>query len=253
MDLRELPTEPFKRHPWEIVRADFFARLLRDHVRGCALSVLDVGAGDGYLARRLLAGWPSVARLTCYDPGYDERWVAGQSGGRLAFTAVKPVGRFNLVLLLDVIEHAADDCAILAEATSLLEPGGALLLSVPAYQLLFSKHDKLLGHVRRYAPARLRGLVGELGLVLEAQGELFGSLVLPRALAKLGEVLRPEPPSTVAPRATVETALGTWQRGRLLTRAATSLLGLDAACCRLASRWHLPCAGLSTWVLALKR
>jgi hypothetical protein len=113
MDLRELPQNAFARHPWEIVRADFFARLLREHVRGNGLSALDMGAGDGFFAGRLLGQVSSIARITCFDLAYSEAWLRDKAAGptALSFTAVRPTSNFDLVVLLDVIEHVADDLA----------------------------------------------------------------------------------------------------------------------------------------------
>ncbi len=257
MDLRELPPRPFTRHPWEIVRADFLIRSLRNRVAGHGLSALDIGAGDGYLAQRLLAGLPAVARLTCFDLAYDEQWVQEKAAGdlRLTFTARKPAGQYDLVLMLDVLEHVEDDRATLREAaTDLLKPGGWMLLSVPAGQALFSRHDGILGHKRRYAPAQLRDLAKDAGLAILDHGELFASLLLPRALAKLGEVALGRHRSHASPQpAHVDTSLGTWNHGPVVTAMVTAALSLDALCSRTASQLGLPFAGLSTWVLAQRR
>ena len=254
MDLKELPARSFARHPWEIVRADFFLRLLRERIPSQTTSALDIGSGDGYFARRLLADFPSVKRLVCFDPAYHAAWLQGKAAAdpRLAFTATKPAGRFDLVLMLDVLEHVENDRATLLDGVqSFLGPGGWLLVSVPAGERLFSRHDEILGHKRRYSPARLRALVKESGLALIDGGELFASLLVPRALAKLGEVVLGREHSRASPAPPhVETSLGTWKRGPLVTSATTAALSLDALCSRLASRLHLPLAGLSTWVLA---
>jgi SAM-dependent methyltransferase len=256
MDLKELPTRAFARHPWEIVRAEFFLRLLRERVKGEELAALDIGSGDGYCAERLLAGIPRMARITCFDLAYDASWLQGPAtrDPRLLFTATKPTDNYDLVLMLDVLEHVEDDEAALSEtASNFLKQGGSLLLSVPAGQLLFSHHDEMLSHKRRYSPARLRALTAKAGLDVLDHGQLFASLLLPRALAKLSEVTRGEkrPPINCAP-ARIETSLGTWHRGPLITSAVTTALSLDAACCRLASHLHLPFWGLSTWLLAQK-
>jgi len=254
MDLKELPALSFARHPWEIVRADFFIRLLGERVTGQSLSALDIGAGDGYFAERLLADFPAVARLRCFDLAYDVAWLQGKAAGdpRLAFTATKPEGRYGLVLMLDVLEHVDDDRSALRDTvSSFLAPGGWLLVSVPAGELLFSRHDELLGHKRRYTPARLRALVEDAGLAIVERGELFSSLLAPRALAKLGELGLGRRHGKVSPvPSNIETSLGTWQRGPLVTSLVTAALSVDARCCRLATRLRLPWAGLSTWVLA---
>jgi 2-polyprenyl-3-methyl-5-hydroxy-6-metoxy-1,4-benzoquinol methylase len=257
MDLKELPARPFARHPWEIVRADFLIRCLRRRVTGHGLSALDIGAGDGYLAQRLLAGLPAVARLTCFDLAYDADWVRERAAGdpRLSFIAHKPAAEHDLVLMLDVLEHVEDDLATLREtAASLLKAGGWMLLSAPAIPALFSRHDELLGHRRRYAPARLRDLARDAGLAIVEHGELFASLLLPRAAAKLSEVLvNKNSAHLVHEPSHIETSLGTWKHGRVVTATVTAALSLDAHCSRIASRLHLPFAGLSTWVLAQRR
>jgi predicted RNA methylase len=73
MDLTEVPGTSLCRHPWEIARARFFGRVLADAGRLAApWTVLDVGAGDGYLARTLLAASPAGSRVVCLDPNYSD-------------------------------------------------------------------------------------------------------------------------------------------------------------------------------------
>ncbi len=258
MDLKELPSHAFARHPWEVVRADFFLRILRDRVMGNDLAALDLGAGDAFFARRLASALPSLSRMTCFDLAYDTRWLTDRvvsenaADKPIRFTSTKPDERFDLVLMLDVLEHTADDRATLREVTSsLLKPGGWLLLSVPAWPVLFSRHDEVLGHHRRYSPVQLRALVAEANFIEVAHGELFASLILPRAFAKLGDLaLGGGGPAHATAQAPADTSLGAWKQGTLITAAATAALALDATCCRIAARLRLPFVGLSTWVLA---
>jgi SAM-dependent methyltransferase len=253
MDLRELPDHVFARHPWELARAGFFVRLLRERLGPGPLRALDVGAGDGYLARRLLAEIPALGRVTCYDPGYDTAFLAARRGGddRLEFTAAAPRETFDLVLLLDVLEHSDDDRALLGQAAALgSAPRGLLLASAPAHPRLFSRHDVLLGHRRRYPPGRFRRLVASAGLEILAHGQLFSSLLVPRTLAKLVEFAAGARSATAPAPEHVETALGSWHHGPMVTRAVTVALSLDALTARLAARWRVPLPGLSTWVLA---
>jgi hypothetical protein len=256
MDLKELPRRTFQRHPWEIARADFFLGLLRRHVAGTRLRALDIGAGDGYFAGRLLADLPAVARVTCLDTGYDADWIVRQEPKKsgLAFVTQRPDESFDLVLMLDVLEHADDDRALLDEAiASTTQASGWLLLSAPAHPMLYSRHDELLGHRQRYAPAGLRALATRAGLDITAHGQLFASLLLPRVLAKLGETV-PGGRKAAPPAADrIETALGTWHHGAMVTEAATRLLALDGAAGRLAARWRIPLPGLTTWLLARRQ
>ena len=58
------------RHPWELVRADFFERLLADHDLLDARRWLDVGAGDAWFATELVERLPADATVTCWDINY---------------------------------------------------------------------------------------------------------------------------------------------------------------------------------------
>jgi len=253
MDLKELPTRAFDRHPWEIARATFFLRLLREWIAPGGLRVLDAGAGDGYFAARMLAELPGLREVLCFDPAYDAAWIARQvpRDDRISFSALRPTERCDLVVLLDVLEHADDDLALLKDTISAsAAPNAWFLLSAPAYPSLFSRHDQILGHRRRYFPSAFRALAAQAGLRELDHGQLFTSLLLPRALAKLRERTRAGRPTVPATTGHVQTALGSWHHGAMTTSAVSALLHLDTAAARLASKWRLPLPGLSTWLLA---
>lgn len=84
----------------------------------------------------------------------------------------------DLVCLLDVLEHLDDDVAALRRITSLLRPGGRLLVTVPAYQWLFGSHDRAHHHRRRYTQGGLRSLAQATGWRVERIG-YFNSLLFP--------------------------------------------------------------------------
>jgi 2-polyprenyl-3-methyl-5-hydroxy-6-metoxy-1,4-benzoquinol methylase len=258
MDLREQPLYLVRRHPWEVARAKFFARLLAEH--GALVgprSVLDVGAGDGYVARQLLQRLHAGSRVVCFDENYAERHLAELSSESPALigTRVRPRDRFDLLLLLDVIEHVPDDLAFLGGlVTDNVHAGGSVLISVPAWPALFTRHDVVLRHYRRYRPPELLRVVEAAGLEIVARGGLFHSLLLPRALQKLNEVARrvayPAPGSPVDGEATTET--GRWNAGELATRAVSAALAADNQCSRAAARLGIGLPGVSAWVLARK-
>lgn len=253
MDLRELPSHAFARHPWETSRARFFLRILRDHVRGESLSIVDFGSGDGFFARRLLETWPGVAKVVCFDPAYPAERAESQDP-RVCFTRDQPTDPCDVLLLLDVLEHDANDQATLHEALgNCLRPGGWLLMSVPAHAILFSRHDTKLGHKRRYSSAALRQLAINEGMDIVEQGQLFASLLPPRMLTKLFEMVRPRATDENLAAEHVDTSLGTWTHGRMLTRVVETMLGLDAGLARALARRGLGIPGLSTWLLARKK
>jgi SAM-dependent methyltransferase len=73
-------------------------------------------------------------------------------------------GRFDLVCAFDVLEHVGDDLSALAELSRVLKGDGVLILSVPLHEACWSDFDVLVGHVRRYQPARLEALLLRSGL-----------------------------------------------------------------------------------------
>ena len=256
MDLRETTTAGTPRHPWEIGRADFFCRLMAQSMcPNGPVHVLDIGSGDAYLAERLISRLPDRSRVICVDPNYPDDMLADRTFGansKLCRVREAPDGQYDWVLLLDVLEHVEDDTALLREQLPRLSAQGRVLVSVPAWQALYSEHDVRLGHRRRYAPSDLRRLVEAAGLDIQLMGGLFALLLLPRSLSKAAEVFggyRAMSPS--GPRSDhVRTAVTQWSLGGLSTRLVTKALALDGALCLAAARRSVSLPGLSAWALA---
>jgi SAM-dependent methyltransferase len=264
MDLREMnigdqPGQAASalRHPWEQSRANFFRRQLAPHLRPGG-RVLDVGAGDGYLASSLVAAVRPGGEVVCFDTGYSDQQLTEfprAMPSELSFTRLRPGAPFDVVLMLDVLEHVPDDQAFLADIVGgLLAPGGVLLISVPAYRSLFTRHDLGLGHHRRYRLADLRRLVRDAGIEIATGGGLFHSLLPIRVAQKLGEVVRGEwtrpAPDAVPDRA--DTGLTHWNGKRWLNQATLRMLSLDNWVSATCARAGLGLPGLSAWVLGTK-
>jgi SAM-dependent methyltransferase len=93
-----------------------------------------------------------------------------------------------------VIEHTPDDVRALRELVRVTRPGGHLLVTVPAYQSLWSDHDVRNQHHRRYRRGSLRHAAGRAGWTL-VRDTHFNSLLLPAAAGmRLAERLRRERP-----------------------------------------------------------
>jgi len=251
------PGQSGERHPWEQSRARFFRGQLEPYLRP-GLRVLDIGAGDGFLAASLLPSLHPGGAVVCFDTEYTDQHLerfARTAPAGLSFTRQRPAATFDVVLLLDVLEHVADDRGFLASIVdSLLAPGGVLLASVPAYHSLFTRHDVKLGHYRRYRPDDLLRLLRDAGLDVTTAAGLFHSLLPVRIAQKLGELLRgvrTRPAVDLVPEHT-DTALSAWKGSRWLSDRILGMLSLDnwlsAACAR--RRLLLP--GLSVWALAKK-
>jgi fermentation-respiration switch protein FrsA (DUF1100 family) len=90
-------------------------------------------------------------------------------------------GWAEVVLLLDVIEHVDDDLAALRAARAGVGEGGLLVVTVPAYQWLWSGHDEVLGHRRRYTAAQLCAVVEGAGFTT-VRVSYFNTLLFPLLL-----------------------------------------------------------------------
>ena len=245
MDLIELPDRPVRRHPWEEARFQFFFRVLAGSLDLDAVrTVLDVGAGDAWFAEQL-AGRSAAQRIVCWDTGYTPEFLAGhqlRERAEIHLVADRPAMPFDLLLLLDVLEHVAADVAFLETLVrENLVSGGYALVSVPAWPLLFSSHDVRLRHERRYTPASARRLLGGAGLEIIRSAGLFHSLLLPRAV----QVARERLTGASAPPAD----LGHWKAPAIVTALVRGALACDASLSHMESSlgWSLP--GLSWWAL----
>jgi SAM-dependent methyltransferase len=96
-------------------------------------------------------------------------------------------GTFDVVTCLDVIEHTPDDRASLAELRRVVRPGGLLLVTVPAYQGLWSWHDEVNLHFRRYDSASLRAAAREAGWEVVGDTHFNSLLLAPAAAVRLAQ------------------------------------------------------------------
>ena len=245
MDLTELRCDTSPRHPWEIARAMAVEGILGRH-RARFMSVLDYGCGDGFTGEHVQDAFGS-SELVGVDAFFTaaECGVAQRAGGTVERASdPRELGarRFDLILLCDVIEHVADDVGLLGELRDAhLAAEGLVLVTAPAFQGLFSEHDRFLRHRRRYSLTDLRSAVAAAGLTAIEDGYLFASLLPARLLAKSAGRRRR---GGSRPR-----GIGAWRGGALLTRAVTTALRLDNALLLAARRCGVTLPGLSAWAL----
>lgn len=163
------------------ILADYIARYagLPEDAR-----ILEIGCGTGHNLA-MLAAFGRVEAIEI-DPAAraiaSGRLGAAVGGAPLPTLAGVERGAYDLIAVLDVIEHIADDVAALRAMADRLAPGGKILITVPAHQWMWSAHDVVNHHHRRYSKTTLRAAIERAGLTPGKLG-WFNSLLFPLAAA----------------------------------------------------------------------
>ena len=181
-----------ERHWWFRGRRAVIRALIDRAALGPQPEILDAGCGTG----ANLVHFGSLGRASGVDPSAEavarcaQRGLAGVVEGRIEALPFADAS-FDLILACDVLEHVPDDGAALRELRRVARQNAALVITVPAYQWMWSEHDDAHHHVRRYTLRRLRARVAEAGWGL-AVVTYFNSLLLPpiAAVRLLGRLRR---------------------------------------------------------------
>lgn len=173
-EMRESETE----HWWFQARRDILLQVVKAFVpKGAA--VLDVGCGTGFILEKLQDDYDvygldhaEIAVNYCHERGLTS--VKQGLLGEETFNGKK----FQLVSFLDVIEHIEDDLAVVSIAKSYLSDTGYLMITVPAFQFLWSAHDEIHHHKRRYTKDSLTNLLERAGYTVRYM-TYFNTLLFP--------------------------------------------------------------------------
>lgn len=153
MDLREKTVADPDNH-WYFSSKLTIIRTAMSNVSPRGFSkLLDFGAGDGFYSSRL-QGEGVIKSLIQYDPNYSRRELS--SSRRVNSLSAIDGSCFDAILLMDVLEHVPDPASLLGEITQFISDSGHLFITVPARMELWSSHDELLEHYKRYDEATLR-------------------------------------------------------------------------------------------------
>ncbi len=172
-------------HFWVLWRHSILLReLRRAHFRGD--NALDVGCGHG-VVRKMVERDLGIRVDGCdLNQGAIEK--AGGGKGRLLVYNIfdrKPemLGFYDLILLMDVLEHIDDDLEFFRIALQHLKPGGFVAINVPAHITLYSRYDQVAGHKRRYSVGQIKSLLSQAGLASRRVVQ-WGFLLLPTLLIR---------------------------------------------------------------------
>ena len=170
------------KHWWFVARRQIIEQLITKLKLPKNAQILEAGCGTGgnlrMLSRHGEISAMELDEIACKLA--NQRQITHVKRGSLPdnipFTSL-----YDLILILDVIEHLDDDLSALKALYSKLKPGSFLLITVPAYNFLWSEHDEINHHKRRYRLNHLKKLVNKAGFQISL-GSYFNTFLFPLVL-----------------------------------------------------------------------
>jgi trans-aconitate methyltransferase len=256
MDLTELKALNFDsklRHPWEKARMRIVIRILNFIIKkkGKAnLTVFDFGCGDVYLSNHIAASFPDC-EIHAVDSAFTEdsvqeiRKLTGKASillyDKIENITLLPEKKADIVLLLDVIEHIEDDAGFLSALVNnkYITRDTMFLITAPAFQCLFSSHDQLLKHYRRYTRKSLIRAINKSDLRSLKSGYFFFVLLFPRIMQLLFGKMNWVKPA--------DKGIGQWNKGIVVSWLLVTSLMIDYFICGMFLAAGINIPGLSVY------
>jgi len=251
MDLTEFDRikdkNKYKRHPWEISRREVLFKLLKSSkIKFPVQRIVDIGGGDAFIINEIYK--QNLAKEyftidTAYSPeitsqlkiNYGENpihYVQNLTDYFVNFPSEENV----LFLCMDVLEHLENENEILKHLT---QKKNHFLFAVPAFQSVFSNHDVLLGHYRRYNLKQLEGVLKKNEFKIQDRGYYFTSLLLIRWLESIFNKNK-------------KASIDNWTGSEFKSKLFTSVLKLDFGFTQVLQKFGIRIYGLSCYCICKK-
>jgi len=239
MDLAE-KTLNINRHPWELSRTQCILNIFKKY---CINDIADIGAGDRFFASKFS---PFVSgTMYAIDTGYNES--SKIIDGIHCLNDISKLPKLNcdgVIMLMDVLEHIQDDTAFLKDVLKKISTGGFVLITVPAFQFVFSEHDTFLKHYRRYNKKQLLALINSQNLSIEKIHYFYTSLFFARMASLLLKKIKTAKP----------TGVGSWNFSdkHIITQLIYTILNIDFSICAFFAHFRIYLPGLSLLAICKK-
>lgn len=258
MDLKEyrIKNKKFVRHPWEVARIDIIKYLLNKFCNKQKVNILDIGTGDGYCLTQICNNFPK-SRGIGFDIALTEeeikqinKNIKSQNKDIVITNQQKEVecfckqNKIDVFCLMDVLEHIKEDKIFLQECIKNYNLGKdtLFLITVPAFESLFSNHDNYLKHYRRYDKQQLEMLIHSQNIEIKESGYFFFSLLIVRLFVCFKEKifkLNKNFKST-----------GNWCYGKFFAKLISKILYFDFLCFVFFKKFGFYLPGLSIYIVA---
>lgn len=239
----------YQRHPWETSRKNVLYTFLKQSKINFPIErIVDIGSGDAYVIHTLLEKGLAdeyyaidiaytaevVQQLNINNNNSKVHYFQNISEYLNNVSENKP----TLFLCMDVLEHLEDEKIILE---NLVEKSNDnyYFFAVPAFQSVFSSHDVLLGHYRRYTLPQLENVLVNNEFKIIDKGYYFTSLLIFRNIDKWLKKDKKE-------------SIDNWEEGKLKTSLINSMLSIDFKTSLLLKKIGVTLPGLSCYCLCKK-
>ena len=231
MDIKEYIAggSSIENHPWEIARFNVICSIIQKYISEKTEVIADVGCGDIFFLENLSKKLKNK-KLLAIDTAFTDELIVQlrekyHHQTEISFfqnisDVVNTEKGSDLIFLMDVIEHIENDKEFLNNliTSDLVKNGCVLVITVPAFQYLFSSHDTWLGHYRRYNLKSLRNVLDFDNIEVAEMGYFFKSLVCFRFLQKILEKKNSNDKGT---------DVSNWQGGKIKTFLYKTILWFD--------------------------
>ena len=154
-DVYKRHIENFKTHWWFESRKNIIEKILHKNIKK-KINILDYGSGSGVNVKML----SKFGKVNIFEPHKQTAKYLNKKYSSKKFQVIKKISniKYDLIVLADVLEHIKKDKKKIKELSRKLKKNGKILITVPAYKILFTKKDVILGHYRRYTINEIRNI-----------------------------------------------------------------------------------------------
>jgi len=153
----------FSKHWWFQARKEIIREIIDNKIKK-KIDILDFGSGSGVNINML----SKFGFINIYEPHPDTKnYLKHKYKNKNKFKILDKIKnqKFDLIILADVLEHIKKDKEVIEKLSNNLKHNGQILITVPAYQFLFSMKDITLGHYRRYNKTQILKLFQKFKII----------------------------------------------------------------------------------------
>lgn len=238
-------------HPWEYARCEVIFDILKNYLdKDCPNKVvIDIGCGDVFFLNQFCQRYTNYTPIAV-DIAFDDKIMAELSNKYKSLNAifykdieeVKTDNKASVVFLMDIMEHIENDVDFLSKLSQkpFIDNETIFVITVPAFNFLYSSHDKWLGHFRRYSHRLLKNTISKSGMSYISGGYFFFSLLLPRIIQKLFDSFYKNEENKV-------TGVANWKGSKIFSFLYKNLLLFDYCFFKFFGLLGINVPGLSTY------